>query len=151
MWEREWRYPNPAGFAFPYSSIEVVCCPDEERNAIQNILGAYSNQIQFVNTWREYDEVTNFLRNQQQKWQVPIQRVAQSAGLEEKLSWLTEVSQQYEIAINSLSSYDEFISGLSTQKPSLEKERTTLSAELGKLKEEIGIVQNEIKKKKSGG
>jgi hypothetical protein len=151
MWEREWRFPEPTGFPFPYSSIEVICCPDEEKSAIQKILGSYSSQVQFVNTWREYDEVTNFLKTQQQKLQIPIGRVAQSAGMEERLSWLTELSQQYEITINSLSSYDEFISSLSTQKSSLEKEKSTLAGELGKLKEEIGALQNEIKIKKSGG
>ena len=151
MWEREWRFPNPTGFSFPFDTIEVICTPDNEIQRIKDILGDFSGGIQFVNTWREYDEITNFLKNRQSKWQTPSERFEQAVGVEEKLSWLTEVSQQYEVAINNLASYDDFISNLSTHKARLESEKALLSIELEKSREKIGVLQAELVTKKIGG
>lgn len=61
MWEREWRYTNPDGLVFPYSSIEVICCPETEEVAIKTILGTEADRITYVRSWSEYDEVTGFL------------------------------------------------------------------------------------------
>ena len=145
MWEREWRHPDANGFVFPYDAISVICCPDNEEEQIKGILGDYSARIQFVNTWREYDEVTNFLRKQSLKWQDPVERLALAKGTEEKLSWLSELSQQYAIAINSLAAYGTFIEGLSAQKRHLEQERLTLESALNELNAQIEELQTEIR------
>lgn len=63
MWEREWRYPESPGFVFEYSSVEVVCCPADEVAELRGILGEQAARITFVETWNEYNEVTQFLRN----------------------------------------------------------------------------------------
>ena len=62
MWEREWRFTEPEGFTFPYDAIRVICCPESEEQALREILGDYANNISFVRTWSEYDEVTDYLR-----------------------------------------------------------------------------------------
>lgn len=62
MWEREWRYPFEDGLQFQHNSIKVICCPNAERNGIEEILGDLIDQIDIIESWREYDEVTNYLK-----------------------------------------------------------------------------------------
>lgn len=69
MWEREWRLPSSDGLSFHYSDIKVVCCPSEETNRIKEILAGYEQNIQFVNTWVEYNEVTDYLSNRERSYQ----------------------------------------------------------------------------------
>jgi hypothetical protein len=151
MWEREWRYPNPAGLSFPLDSIAVICSPDDEEEKIMKLLGELATEIQFVNTWREYDEVTNYLYHQQGKWLIPAERVKQAEGIEEAIGYLSQVSQRYEVAINSLSAFDDFISNLSAQKDALEKERASLQGELDKTAKQISTLQTELEINKRGG
>jgi DNA-binding helix-hairpin-helix protein with protein kinase domain len=69
MWEREWRLPSSDGLSFHYSDIKVVCCPSEETSTIKEILVGYEQNIQFVNTWIEYNEVTDYLVNRERNYQ----------------------------------------------------------------------------------
>jgi hypothetical protein len=69
MWEREWRLPSSDGLSFHYSDIKVVCCPSEETSTIKEILVDYEQNIQFVNTWIEYNEVTDYLVNRERNHQ----------------------------------------------------------------------------------
>ncbi len=62
MWEREWRCPDPNGLIFPYQAIKVICCPASEKAEILGILGELTIKIDVVESWREYDEVTNYLK-----------------------------------------------------------------------------------------
>lgn len=144
MWEREWRYSKAEGFIFPYSSIAVICCPDDERNTIKQILGHYADQIQFVNTWREYNDVTAFLKRQQQQWQQQQQQWQQSPAPQEQpensaetIERLNHLAIQYRTAINTLSSYQELIADLNQQQASITQEIANLSAELATLETEI--------------
>jgi len=63
MWEREWRYPDENGLIFRYSSISIICCPTEEKAEILDILGDHADNIIIIESWKEYDEVTNYLKN----------------------------------------------------------------------------------------
>lgn len=65
MWEREWRFTETPGLVFPHSSIKVICCPSEEEEGIRELLGANVDQIQIVQSWREYDAVTDFLKRRE--------------------------------------------------------------------------------------
>ncbi|WP_293297585.1 hypothetical protein [Pedobacter sp. UBA4863] len=62
MWEREWRYSSPEGMIFPHSAIKVICCPRNERQEIEEILKDYLQNIQIVESWKEYDDVVEFLK-----------------------------------------------------------------------------------------
>lgn len=145
MWEREWRYPDPVGFSFHFSSIAVICAPDDEKERIKIILGEFADGIQFVNTWREYDEVINFLEYQQSKWQISVENVEE---IEAKLALLAKVNQQYIIAINSLNAYEEFILNLTSKGESLEHERAGLREKSEDVKRQISDLRIKLKSKK---
>lgn len=136
MWEREWRYSKAKGFIFPYSSIAVICCPDDERDTIKQILGNNATQIQFVNTWREYNDVTAFLKRQQQQWQQSPAPQDQPENPAETIERLNHLAIQYCNAINTLSSYQELIADLNQQQASITQEIEKLKAELNKLEME---------------
>lgn len=61
MWEREWRYPSDDGLKFHYSDIKIICSPPEEADEIKEIFGEYIHNIQFVNAWSEYNNITDYL------------------------------------------------------------------------------------------
>ncbi len=145
MWEREWRYSDPVGFSFHFDSIAVICAPDDEKEKIKRILGEFASRIQFVNTWREYDEVINFLEHQQSKWQISVENVEE---IEAKLALLVQVNKQYEIAINSLNTYEEFILNLTSKRESLEQERAGLREKSGEVKGQIHDLKIKLKTKK---
>jgi hypothetical protein len=65
MWEREWRFVSPPGLFFSYQAIEVICCPKDEEEGIRGIVGDAAENIQFVQSWLEYDEVTDFLKKRE--------------------------------------------------------------------------------------
>jgi hypothetical protein len=129
-WEREWRYPNSIGFAFPFESISVICSPEEEVKKITTILGGNISNIQFVNTWKEYDVVSSFLRNQQNKWAMTSDQIEQIENHQEKKAYLVENEQFLTNMINSLSSFDSFITDLDQHKERLDEERSILLSEL---------------------
>lgn len=72
IWEREWRYPDPGGFAFSYEDIKIICCPDEERADIAKVLGTYAERITFVSSWDQYDDVIAFLKSREDGWKKSI-------------------------------------------------------------------------------
>lgn len=67
-WEREWRFTVPPGLEFDHSDIKVICCPDEERNAIAAILGKRSNDVVFVRSWIEFSIVRDFFSRKLHAW-----------------------------------------------------------------------------------
>lgn len=73
IWEREWRYttPNPDDkkFIFSYNDIRIICCADEDEEEFKKIIGVEyieANPIQFIRTWKEYDEITDLLNRTNQ-------------------------------------------------------------------------------------
>lgn len=69
MWEREWRHSNPEGLEFDFSDIEVICCPEEEEQAISTILGQARDNIKIVQAWDQYDDITSFLEGHEARWE----------------------------------------------------------------------------------
>lgn len=67
MWEREWRGSDSKGMTFPHTAIRVICCPTNEREEITEILGDLAGNIEIVESWREYDDVTNYLKRRQKE------------------------------------------------------------------------------------
>ncbi|EOG9063770.1 hypothetical protein KW450_21380 [Vibrio fluvialis] len=72
IWEREWRSPNPEGFDFSYSDIDIICCPEEEQDEIVSILGDFANNIKFVRSWSQYNEVKEFLSSREKGWETHV-------------------------------------------------------------------------------
>lgn len=67
MWEREWRYityntTNEPDFIFSYEDIKIICCDDEDEKDFKRIIGEkYIGNIKFIRTWKEYNDITDFL------------------------------------------------------------------------------------------
>lgn len=72
IWEREWRHPDPEGLSFSYADIEIICCPDEERDAIAQLLGEHAQRIKFVSSWDQYDDVVSFLKSRAESWKSQV-------------------------------------------------------------------------------
>jgi hypothetical protein len=102
MWEREWRSPNELGMTFPLSAIKVICCPKNERVEIEKIIGEHSSHIQIVESWKEYDDVTNFLKRRDRNIdKTTIDRIDNIGDIEA----LSAMKMQNEQTLNTLSSY----------------------------------------------
>jgi len=102
MWEREWRYPFNDGLVFPFEAIKVICCPADEKAEIEEILSTYKNQIQIVESWREYDDVTNYLKRRERE--INSDALTKISKIK-NLSVLTEFKIQNERTINMLSAH----------------------------------------------
>jgi hypothetical protein len=51
-------------FVFSYDDIRIICCDDEDENIFKEIIGKdciTKNKIQFIRTWQEYNEITDYL------------------------------------------------------------------------------------------
>jgi len=102
MWEREWRCPNNQGLVFPHSAIKVICCPSEERKEIEEILGKHIENIEIVESWREYDDVTNYLKRRQKETDTKaLNKIKQIKSL----ATLNSLRVQNEQTINMLNSH----------------------------------------------
>lgn len=101
MWEREWRYPFDNHFRFNYDSIKIICCPNDERPSIQDILGDRINQIQIVETWKEYDEVTSYLKRREIEVGKDIDKSIEQIGNVEVLQELKTKNDQTSHALNA--------------------------------------------------
>lgn len=102
MWEREWRCPNENGLIFPLSAIKVICCPNNERAEIEALLGENLNNIQIVEIWREYDDVTSFLRRRKSGNQYNTsEKIVQIKDI----NALRELKQQNDQTLHTLSAY----------------------------------------------
>lgn len=92
MWEREWRYPNEEGFEFHYKDIEIICCPFDEVDHISKRLGEYSNNVTFVETWGEYEEVSKYLESRLTSNEMKL--VVNSTGIDELETARTKLSSE---------------------------------------------------------
>jgi len=122
MWEREWRATDSNGFVFNHDDIRIICCPQEEEQIIREILGTSANNVQFIRVWREYDDVTQFLKRQQKDWQILDESVQAILEEDKKVQQLDELIQQHQIAKNSLISYQEFVTRLGDDQEKIKTE-----------------------------
>lgn len=102
MWEREWRCPNEVGLAFPLEAIKVICCPNNEREEIAALLADYADNIQIVESWREYDDVTSFLKRRKSQVQYDTTDKIQQIN---SVIALQELKQQNDQTLHTLSAY----------------------------------------------
>ncbi|MBQ1782133.1 MAG: hypothetical protein II007_00610 [Gammaproteobacteria bacterium] len=118
MWEREWRYENAeyGGLVFPYSAIKIVCCPEGEEEEIRLVLGDCSNNIAFVRSWREYNEVTSYLKSRKREMHVPS-KVAYSND-QEYLNALEEQLVNHKSVFNRIDAFKDFIEAIESKEAS---------------------------------
>jgi hypothetical protein len=69
-WEREWRYTRGDYLKFDYFNISYICCPLAEQEAIRKVIedskeAEAIQNIQFLENWQEYNEITTFLQRKQ--------------------------------------------------------------------------------------
>lgn len=147
MWEREWRHPNPDGFIFSFDSIRIICCPENEEHRIRGVLGEVAGNIQFVRAWREYQDVTNFLRQREPVWQAQTTRVQATNSPEETASRLENLISQLKIALHSLESYQNYIEYLNAEMQQVADEKDRLSQEIGSLESQLAQVKRTLEEK----
>lgn len=145
MWEREWRYFDPNGFVFDHQEIRVICCPDGEETSIRQILGTAADNIDFIRAWREYDDVTNYLRRQQPVWQAQSRNVDMAQTPDEEAPRLLDLIQQYKVAQNSLRSYEEFVTHLNSEMERIVKEKESLDQKIDELEKRLEEVEKKRK------
>jgi len=112
MWEREWRYPSPAGWQFPHSAIKLICCPKEEQAEVLSALGPLKPGVQVIESWKEYNELTAFLKER---------ATALAAFNLDSIYQIEDVGQLLKLQadcgslLNSLHSYRENLKALTPQ------------------------------------
>lgn len=133
-WEREWRYFHSVykDFEFQYKDIAIICCPVSEKLAIEQQLGEYSKNIQFVNTWGEYNEVVEFMKSRKFNF---------TSGLNanSKVEELNLRKGDVNRAKNQLEAYKEYAESLANQITILEEHISNYEKEI----EDIDIVLKE--------
>lgn len=147
IWEREWRYPDEKGFIFPFGSIKIICCPENEESRIREILGDYGNNISFIRAWIEYEDVTNFLSEQQPRWAGKIEIPEATSDieiLERTLHTIEDMLARCNIALHSLESYENFITNLHTDYQKIEQQKKDLSQRSQELSSALTKVQRII-------
>ena len=102
MWEREWRCPDENGMTFPLNAIRVICCPENERAEIELLLADHLENIQIVESWKEYDDVTTFLKRRERTRDYDSKEKLDQIG---DADTLKEMKQQNDRTLNVLSAY----------------------------------------------
>lgn len=138
MWEREWRCPNPDGLKFPLAAIKVICCPSNERAEIEDLLSEYLDNIQIVENWREYDDVTSFLRR---RTPINAKNTAETIGVIKDISALKDLKQQNDQTLHTLSAYYGVFKETVNQ-----LEGQSISETLENLKRNSDLISQQIKK-----
>lgn len=115
MWEREWRYPDPNGFNFNYTDIEIICCPRNEIADLIHILGEHANNIKFIETWGEYEEISEYLDSRRNSHEMRLS--VNSSGIDELRSAHLELSQE----LSKLEAYKTQIDRLHTHSSMIEE------------------------------
>lgn len=142
MWEREWRfcpdiYSDYNGFAFPHKWIKVICCPDDERDAIKALVGSQvARSITFIRSWQEYNEVTEFLKKRDFGESPNVADNYDDAG---KIQSLEEYINYHRKTINELSAFSLSIK-------TLEDANDCAIREINKLEKAILRMEREIQK-----
>ncbi len=126
IWEREWRYPDPAGFDFRYEDIEIICCPDEEQGAIAQQLGEHAAQISFVSSWDQYDDVTTFLQSRSEGWKRTINPAEEN---------LPTLFREYKQELNKLEAYKAYALKLQSEIAEIESCTSDLNDRLNEMSE----------------
>jgi hypothetical protein len=133
IWEREWRYPNPDGFQFSYSDIEIICCPADERDNIAAILGPHAKNIKFVESWEQYNQITEFLDHRNKGWETSI-NVKGS-----KKDELIKLKMNYMQELNKARTYANYIENLKSELSRVNEFSVKLSQNIEEVERELSI------------
>ncbi len=153
MWEREWRCPYKDGLVFSYNDIEIICCPSDERKAIEEILGDLIEKIEIVESWREYDDVTAYLKRRKKETNTEALNKIREI---DSLPQLIQLKAQNEQTLNALSSYygvfKETTDGLEARNinqtlADLRKKSEEINEQIKKVEEEIKLKEEQAKAK----
>lgn len=106
LWEREWRYVDEQGLVFNHCDIRVICCPDEERGGIKQTLGEQAARIQFVRSWKEFSDVTNYLARQQLIWDNEAQQQSPTTGIDDQIQAAERTIHRLNTTFHSLEEYE---------------------------------------------
>lgn len=136
IWEREWRYPNSNGFKFPLSIIKVICCPANEKSEIEELLSDYLENIQIVENWKEYDEITSFLKSRETTSKF---NTADKIGAIKDVKDLRELKQQNDQTLHTLTAYYEVFKDTVNQ-----LEGKNISATLDDLRRNSSLIIKQI-------
>lgn len=154
MWEREWRYPKPEGLVFSLSTIKVICCPNNERAEIEDLLKDYLKDIQIVETWREYDDITSFLKRRKSQTNI---KATDNFDQIKDINILKKLKQQNDQTYHSLFAYYtvfketvEQLEGKSINDTLIDIQKTSIliSEQLEKVEKEIKTKEEQAKQKK---
>jgi hypothetical protein len=102
MWEREWRCPDEGGMTFPHNTVRIICCPAGERDEIIEVLGEHAAEVEIVESWREYDDVTNYLKRRQRETK---SEVLNKISEIKDFAVLNDLKTQNERTLNTLEGY----------------------------------------------
>jgi hypothetical protein len=144
MWEREWRYENTVnrGLIFPYSTIKIICCPEGEEELIQKVLGAHSHNVAYVRSWREYDEVTSYLKNRKREMHFPS-KVAHIND-REYLQALEEQLVNHRSVFNRIEAFKDFIEAIGSKEASTGEALRELQQTMDTMIEQIQRIRNKL-------
>lgn len=141
MWEREWRHTDAAGLEFSHEDIKIICCPENEEAGIKQLLGATANQIDFVHTWQEYDDVTNYLSRQHATWRNREERIEKFKGPNKEKLKVENLLAQYNQALNSLDAYLGFLESFRKEIEHATQEREDLAQKIAGLSTKLKEIE----------
>lgn len=119
-WEREWRFVDDVGFYFDFDAIEVICCPNDEKLAIMSILGGYCDKIRFIDSWQQYTEYTQYIKNSESKGK--ISDILGSYDDDKINNFLVNCEEH----IKTLTQYKDYLLSLKESAEQVEKEISEL-------------------------
>ncbi|MDZ8263641.1 hypothetical protein [Nostoc sp. ChiQUE01b] len=140
MWEREWRYPSDDGLEFNYSDIKIVCSPPEEADEIKEILSEYIHNIQFVNAWSEYNNVTDYLAKRERDSQI---KNVTNASKQKILSLANKSIKQMKRTMLELERYLEVVNTFARGSAEVKQQIENLRRQVSDKEEEIQKLQQE--------
>lgn len=144
MWEREWRYENEddGGLIFPHSAIRVICCPEDEESAICQVLGQNSSNVTFIRSWREYNEVTNYLKNRKKEMHIP-RKVAYEND-QEYLAALEEQLVNHRSVFNRIDAFKDFIETIESKEASTGEALNELQQAMDSMIQQIRSIRDKL-------
>ncbi len=144
MWEREWRYSNNEnnGLVFPHKAIRIICCPENEEAEVKDILGKYAHKIQFIRSWKEYNEVTAYLKRRSSEMHIPNREAYKDN--EDFISALKEQLQNHRITLNSIIAYKEFMENVEGKESSINEGITELDKSMQGMIQQIQKLQGKL-------
>jgi hypothetical protein len=147
MWEREWRCPRQDGMDFLHKSIKIICCPSGERQEIIDILGDLASNIEIVESWKEYDDVTNYLKRREKEANMAIPTEINKIH---DIDILNDLKTHNDRTLNTLEGYygvfKETVNSM--EQNNINEMIDEMKLNSSKLDRQIEIVNEELKKQK---